>query len=128
MDIYREKLLDHYQNPRNYGELDMDGKAEIELENASCGDLIKIQLKIENGVIKAAKFQGEGCAVAISSASILTEYMHDKKIEEILQLSLEDFIKVLGVEITISRFKCANLALEASKDAINLQLTNNGQK
>jgi nitrogen fixation NifU-like protein len=121
MDIYREKLLDHYNNPRNYGA--MEGcDTSVELENVSCGDLIKVQLNVEEGVIREAKFTGEGCAVAIASASILTEYMRGKKLQEITELTLEGFIDLIGVELTLSRIKCANLSLEAAKIAIK-QLT-----
>jgi len=121
MDIYREKLLDHYNNPRNYGVMEACDTS-VELENASCGDLIKVQIDAKGDVISEAKFTGEGCAVAIASASILTEYMRGKKLQDIIKLTLEEFIDLIGVELTLSRIKCANLSLEAAKIAIK-QLT-----
>jgi nitrogen fixation NifU-like protein len=121
MDIYREKLLDHYNNPRNFGEL-ASCDTSTELENASCGDLIKVQLSLDNNVIQEAKFTGEGCAVAIASASILTEYIKGKSVTDVMNLDLDTFIKIIGIELTLSRMRCANLSLEATKSALK-QLT-----
>ncbi len=117
MDIYRQELIDHYQNPRNYGEL-VDSDVIMELENISCGDKIKLFIKTDSGIIKAINFEGEGCAIAIASASILTEYAKGKVIEDLKVLSLEEFLKLLKVELTISRIKCAGLSLETLKKAL----------
>jgi nitrogen fixation NifU-like protein len=117
MDIYRERLLDHYHNPRNFGELE-NNNISTELENASCGDIIQIQLKVEEGIVKDAKFNSEGCAVSIASASILTEYIIGKSLEEVEKLDFDHFLEIIGIELTLSRMKCANLSLEATKTAI----------
>lgn len=118
MDIYREELIDHYQNPRNYGAI-IDANVTIELENVSCGDRIQMWVKTENGIIKDIGFEGEGCAVAIASASILSEYAKGKTIDELISLQLEDFLKLLKVELTISRIKCASLSIETLQKALN---------
>lgn len=118
MDIYREELIDHYQNPRNYGAI-IDANVTIELENVSCGDRIQMWVKTENGIVKGVSFEGEGCAVAIASASILSEYAKGKTIDELLSLQLEDFLKLLKVELTISRIKCASLSIETLQKALN---------
>ena len=118
MDIYRENLIDHYNNPRNFGKLD-DSDASVQEENISCGDSINMQIKIKGQNIEDIKFTGEGCAVAIASASILTEEMKGKSIDDIQKFSFDDLQKLLGVELSPSRIKCANLALEALKSAIN---------
>ncbi len=117
MDIYRQELIDHYQNPRNYGRL-IDADVIMELENISCGDKISLFVKLKSGKIEKISFEGEGCAVAIASASILTEYSIGKKIKSLEKLSLEDFVKVLKVELTLSRLKCAGLSLETLKKAL----------
>ena len=111
MNIYQEKLLDHYNNPKNFGELVAPDVA-IELENVSCGDSIKMQLIVKEGIIEDIKFSGEGCAVAIGSASMLTEYVKGKKLKELANFTLDDLIDLLGIELTISRIKCASLSLE----------------
>lgn len=118
MDIYREELIDHYQNPRNYGAI-IDANVTIELENVSCGDRIQMWVKTENGIIKDIGFEGEGCAVAIASASILSEYAKGKTIDELISLQLEDFLKLLKVELTVSRIKCASLSIETLQKALN---------
>jgi nitrogen fixation protein NifU and related proteins len=117
MDIYREKLLDHYNNPRNYGKL-IDANAIISLENMSCGDKIEMQLRIENDKIDQAMFEGEGCAIAIAAASILSEYIIGMTQQEIAEIDLEKLMEIMGVKLTITRLKCANLSLEAVKKAI----------
>ena len=110
--------MDNYKNPQNFGDL-LDANAIIVLENTNCGDKVKIQLKIENEVISDVKFDGEGCAVSIASASILTEHIKGKKVSEVEEMRLEDLLKLIGVQLTVSRLKCANLGLEATKKAIS---------
>jgi len=123
MDIYREKMLDHYNNPRNFGGF-IDGNATIKLENLSCGDSIEMQVSIEDGKLKEVRFQGEGCAVAIASASILTQYAKGKKVSEIAKIDLEKVQELLGVQLTLSRLKCANLGLETLKKCVVQELAN----
>lgn len=117
MDIYRQELIDHYQNPRNYGQL-IDADVIMELENISCGDKIKLFIKLKSDKIEAINFEGEGCAIAIASASILTEHAIGRKVAELEKLNLEEFLKLLKTELTISRIKCAGLSLETLKKAL----------
>lgn len=117
MDIYRENLIDHYNHPRNFGKMSKND-ASSKIENISCGDLITMQIKVEKGFIKEIKFLGEGCAVAIASASILTEEMLGKNLEYVKSFSFKDLQKLLGVELSPSRIKCANLSLESLKTAV----------
>ena len=118
MDLYREDMIDHYQNPRNYGEI-VDADAIIELENSSCGDKIKLFVKLKGNKVDEISFIGEGCAVAIASASKLTEYAKGKELSHIQQLTTDDLLEIIKVELTISRIKCANLSLETLKKSIN---------
>lgn len=123
MDIYREKLLDHYNNPRNFGDL-LEADHTVELQNISCGDAIKMQLRVEKGVITDIAFTGEGCAVAIASASILTEYAKGKPLEEIQALDLEKLQEMIGVQFSLSRLKCAGLGLESLKKGVAESIAN----
>ena len=118
MDIYREKLLDHYHNPRNYGKL-TNATNQIQLENISCGDAINMQVQTSKKTLKKVKFTGEGCAIAIAAASFLSEHAQGKTLEVLRQLQLTDLLKLMGIELTLSRRKCASLSLESLKAAIN---------
>lgn len=119
MDIYREKLLDHYNNPRNFGEL-LGADAIIKLENISCGDTIELAVIVKNNIVESAKFQGEGCAVAIASASMLTEYIIGKKVSELASLDIDKLLEILGIQLTLSRIRCANLSLETLHKALKV--------
>jgi len=119
MDIYREKLLDHYQHPRNFGRLD-HADAEEALENVSCGDRIKLYLKLNGDKLESISFEGEGCAIAIASASILSEFVTGKDKKMLRNYQLDDLIKLLGVEFSPSRLKCASLSLETLKKALGM--------
>jgi len=117
MNIYGEKLLDHYKNPRNFGELDSADRMN-ELENISCGDSIKVYVKLAKDTIDDIKFTGEGCAVAVGTASMLMEYAKGKTIEEMKKFSLDDLVDLIGIDLTMSRLKCANLSLETLHNAL----------
>jgi nitrogen fixation NifU-like protein len=112
MDIYRELILDHYKNPRNFGHLD-NPDAKTEEGNVTCGDRIVMEITV-NGKkeISDIRFSGEGCAISQASASLLTERAVGKPVDSLLALKAADIIKMLGVELTASRTKCAVLPLE----------------
>lgn len=118
MDLYRQELIDHYHNPRNFGPI-VDANVIIELENISCGDKIRLFVKTKDDKVEAISFEGEGCAVAIASASKLTEYALGRPVAELKKLTVTDFLKILNVELTVSRLKCAGLSLETLKKALN---------
>ena len=100
MALYSEKVMDHFQNPRNVGKIDdADGIGEV--GNARCGDIMKITLKIENDVIVDAKFQTFGCAAAIATSSTATQMIIGMTVEEALQLALEHHIEVAEHEKTV---------------------------
>ena len=111
-DVYREQLMEHYKNPQNKGELD-DPSKQTAKKNPLCGDVIKMQLKINKGIIEDIKFNADACAVTVASASILSEEVKGKSIEEVKKMKKEDLLDMMGVELTTSRVKCATLALEA---------------
>lgn len=117
MNIYQEKLLDHYHDPRNYGKLE-NFKAQAMMENRSCGDAITMYIDVEESSINRISFEGEGCSVAIATASMLTEYAQGKSLEDISKLNMEDVTKLLGIELTLSRLRCAGVALDSLKRAV----------
>jgi nitrogen fixation NifU-like protein len=113
--LYSEVLLDHYRNPRNYGSLSSPDVTH-EIFNPLCGDRIRIDLAIRDGRIEAARFVGDGCAISIAAASLLTELIIGSEIDHLvssvqLLLSLESDIKP-------SRIRCALLSLEALRSGI----------
>ncbi len=115
-EIY-EIILDHYKNPRNYGDM---VKPDIEYEggNPYCGDEIKMQFRIKDGVIEDVRFKGRGCAISQASASILSEYVKGKKIEELKNYTKEEHLKNIGIELSPVRMKCALLSYEILKIAL----------
>ncbi|GBD38891.1 Zinc-dependent sulfurtransferase SufU [bacterium HR37] len=112
-----EYILDHYKNPRNYGTLP-DADVSYEEGNPSCGDVVRIDLKIEDNKVVDAKFSGQGCTISQASASILTEMIMGKSLEEIKEISKEDMLNALGIRISPIRFKCALLALKVLKSGL----------
>ena len=117
-DIYRETILDHYRHPRNYGDLP-NANAHARDSNVLCGDVVEMQLRIDANRIEEARFRGEGCAISIATASILTEFSKGKSISEIKDLGNKELIKLLGTDPGPARIECAILGLEVMKAAIN---------
>ncbi|MBI5224773.1 SUF system NifU family Fe-S cluster assembly protein [Candidatus Micrarchaeota archaeon] len=118
MDIYRENVLDHYKNPRNFGNMDKPD-AKFKDSNPLCGDEVEFYLKIDSGLIKDVKYHGQGCAISQASASILSEKLIGMKISDVMKLEKEDVTAWLGSELTPSRLKCALLPVMVAKAAIN---------
>lgn len=94
--LYRSVIMDHYKNPRNKGSLENDA-VTIDMNNPTCGDRIHLTLKVTDGVVEDAKFDGEGCSISMSSASMMTQIVKGKKIEEALELS-DIFSKMMMVK------------------------------
>lgn len=111
MNLYRQKILQHYKTPHNQGHLSNPNK-KSKLVNKSCGDEIEIEIKTDNKIVKEIAFSGHGCVISTATASILTDYVKGKSIEEIKKITKEDLIKMIGIEITPARLKCLLLPLE----------------
>ncbi|GGA42410.1 MULTISPECIES: Fe-S cluster assembly sulfur transfer protein SufU [Psychrobacillus] len=133
--LYRQVIMDHYKNPRNKGSIE-DGALTIDMNNPTCGDRIHLTLQVEDGVVQNAKFDGEGCSISMSSASMMTQAIKGKKIEEALQLShifsdmmlgkeyddsidLGDIEALNGVAKFPARIKCATLAWKAMEKGVS---------
>ena len=114
--MYTEKVMDHFENPRNVGEItDADGVGQV--GNPTCGDIMKIYLKIKDGIIEDIKFKTFGCGAAIATSSMVTEMAKGKTIDEALQLSNKAVAEALG-GLPPKKLHCSNLAADALHAAI----------
>lgn len=115
-DFYKEYILDHYRNPRNFGHLE---KADASAEdlNPLCGDKIRFELELEDGRVKDVRFSGKGCAISQASASMLSESIKGKKLEDVARMSREEVLENVGIGISPARMKCALLGLKVLKSA-----------
>ena len=131
-DLYRRVIMDHYKNPRNRGQLE-EGAVSIDLHNPTCGDRISLQLQLDGDIVKNAKFVGEGCSISMSSASMMTDAVKGKKLDEALQMAenfsslmkgqsvefeYEDIEALSGVNKFPARIKCATLAWNALRKGV----------
>lgn len=115
--LYSEKVMDHFKNPRNVGVIeDADGVGEV--GNAKCGDIMKVYLKIEDGIIKDVKFNTFGCGSAIASSSMATEMIKGKSIEEAMTLTNKAVAEALD-GLPAYKMHCSVLAEEAIKAALD---------
>ena len=114
--MYTKEVMDHFENPRNVGELpDANGVGEV--GNAKCGDIMRMYLKIENGIVADVKFKTYGCASAIATSSIATELIKGKPIEEVLKLTNKAVVDALG-GLPTHKIHCSVLAEQAIKAAL----------
>jgi nitrogen fixation NifU-like protein len=133
-NLYRQVIMDHYKKPRNRGILE-DGSHTINMNNPTCGDRIELTFKVEDGKVIDAKFEGDGCSISMSSASMMTQAIKGKNVEEALKLSkifsdmmqgkeydddidLGDIEALQGVAKFPARIKCATLAWKAMEKGL----------
>ena len=133
-DLYRRVIMDHYKNPRNRGRFEEDS-VTVDLNNPTCGDRISLQLKMQDGLVEDARYTGEGCSISMSSASMMTEAVKGKTLNEALELAerfsslmkgeevefedYEDIEALSGVNKFPARIKCATLAWNALRKGID---------
>jgi nitrogen fixation protein NifU and related proteins len=133
--LYRQVIMDHYKNPRNKGTLE-DGALTINMNNPTCGDRIQLHLKVDDGKIESAKFDGEGCSISLASASMMTQAVKGKSVEDAVKLAkifydmmlgndyddesfdLGDIEALQGVSKFPARIKCATLAWKAMEQGV----------
>ncbi|MFC7370898.1 Fe-S cluster assembly sulfur transfer protein SufU [Fictibacillus iocasae] len=133
--LYRQVIMDHYKNPRNKGEI-TDGSVTINMNNPTCGDRIQLHLKVEDGKIQQAKFDGEGCSISLASASMMTQAVKGLSVEDAMKLAtifysmmlgkeydeenfdLGDIEALQGVSKFPARIKCATLAWKAMEQGV----------
>ncbi len=123
---YSDKVLDHFSNPRNVGEIE-DANAVGTVGNAKCGDIMKMYMKIEDGIIKDVKFKTFGCGAAIATSSMATELVKGKSIDEALELSNKAVIEALD-GLPPAKIHCSVLAEDAIKAAIDDYYNRRGEK
>jgi nitrogen fixation NifU-like protein len=125
-DLYRDEILEHYRNPHNFGILDQPTTAK-EGANPLCGDRITLMLGInDQGTVEEVAFTGRGCAISQASASMLTDEIKGKSLDEIAHMGSKDVLDNLGIEISPARMKCAMLSLETLRDATKDRVTWDG--
>ena len=113
-DLYRDNIIDHYQNPRNYGTLEHPD-ISYEDSNPVCGDELRIDLQVKDGKVVDARFSGHGCSISQASASMLTEEIIGKPLEEVKQIDKQYLLDMLGIPLGPVRLKCALLSLKVLK-------------
>ena len=116
--IYSEIILDYYRYPRNKGTL---SHAQIHARDSNplCGDVVEMQMALdEKNSVKDVKFNGQGCAISQASASMLTELVKGKSLDEVRKISKEDILSLIGGQLTAVRLKCALLSLKVLKTGI----------
>jgi nitrogen fixation protein NifU and related proteins len=136
--LYRQVIMDHYKNPRNKGVLE-DGNLTIDMNNPTCGDRIQLTLNVVDGIVVDAKFEGEGCSISMSSASMMTQAIKGKNINDAIKLStifsnmmqgkdydeddldLGDIEALQGVSKFPARIKCATLAWKAMEKGLKAE-------
>lgn len=133
--LYRRVIMDHYKNPRNKGEL-ADGGLTVDMNNPTCGDRIHLTMQVEDGIVQDAKFDGEGCSISMASASMMTQAVKGKSVEDAVRLSkafsdmmlgkelddsldLGDIEALSGVSQFPARIKCATLAWKAMEKGVD---------
>ncbi|WP_436929276.1 Fe-S cluster assembly sulfur transfer protein SufU [Halosimplex halobium] len=120
-DMYRQQILDHYKNPRNYGELEEATYTHVG-ENPMCGDTIEMDVVLDDAeeTIERVAFRGDGCAISQASASMLSEQLAGMSVEELQEMDRDDVIDMLGVDISPMRVKCAVLAEKVAQDGAEI--------
>ncbi len=123
--LYSEKVMDHFQNPRNVGKMeDADGVGEV--GNAKCGDIMKMYIKVEDDIITDVKFNTFGCGSAIASSSMATEMIKGKPVSEALELTNKAVVEALD-GLPAQKVHCSVLAEEAIKAAIEDYYSKHGK-
>lgn len=115
--MYSDQLLDHFQNPRNPGEVS-DPDAIVEIENPACGDVLRLSLKIEDGRIAEIRFKAMGCVASMACGSALTELVAGRTLDEVRSLNRENLIAAVG-GLPQASSHAAQLALDALSAALN---------
>lgn len=134
--LYRQVIMDHYRTPRNRGKLE-DSSLTVDMNNPTCGDTIRVQMKVEDGIVQDTKFEGEGCSISLASASMMTQVIKGKSVKTALDMSklfsdmmlgkdidagdldLGDIIALQGVSKFPARIKCATLAWKAMEKGVS---------
>jgi nitrogen fixation NifU-like protein len=121
VELYREHILDHYRNPRNQGVLE-GADLSAELDNPTCGDVVRLDVRLEGDRVCEAHFSGHGCVISMAAASMLTEEVVGKTIDELQAMQDDDMLDLLGVTLGPVRAKCGLLPLRVLQAGLKLTL------
>jgi len=114
--MYREEILDHYQNPRNTGQLEKG--LEADGENPSCGDSCHVYVQVEDEKVTDVKHETDGCAISTAGISVLSQEIIGMRVEKVAELERDWMVDKLGIEISPMRVKCAVLGLKTVQEAL----------
>ncbi|MEE8390694.1 MAG: SUF system NifU family Fe-S cluster assembly protein [Anaerolineae bacterium] len=117
-NVYREHILDHYRHPRNQGTLD-EADISCELDNPVCGDVVRLDVRVSDGRVSEVQFSGRGCVISMASASMLTEEIRGKTVEELGGLTDEDVFGMMGITLGPVRAKCGLLPLRVLHEGLS---------
>ncbi|MGK2848520.1 MAG: Fe-S cluster assembly sulfur transfer protein SufU [Minisyncoccota bacterium] len=117
MDIYQDRIMDHYRNPRNHGRI-TQATHRSEARNPTCGDTLQMDIIVKNAIIEDVRFSGTGCAISQASADLLMEYIKKKSVTKALALTPKDMLDILGVTLSPARLKCGLLSLETLQKTV----------
>ena len=117
-DLYREQILEHYKNPHHFGEL-ADADIVQEGDNPLCGDVVTFYLKLDDGHLADVRFRGRGCAISQASASMLSDMIVGRPVQELKTFPTKDLLDELGIQISPARMKCATLSVNTLRVALN---------
>src|SRR3989344_4787601 len=124
-DIYRENIIDHFKNPRNYGEI-VEAEIKHSELNSFCGDMIRLFVKLKEGKVEDVKFKGNGCAISMAATSMMTEILKEKTLDEVKNIKKEDIFEMLGIKLGVVRIKCGLLCLNALMKGLEQMEGKNG--
>lgn len=119
MDVYRQKILDHYRHPRNFGSL-AKATHTSHVDNPLCGDEVTLRLRVRAGKIEGVAFEGAGCAISTAATSLLTEQLQGATLASGQRISADDTLRLLGAPVSPARRKCALLGWTALQQALDL--------
>lgn len=122
MNLYQEHILDHYHNPKNWGALEHPTH-QSDVKNPTCGDALHFELLVNDNVVEKIAWEGEGCAISMASASLLSEIVSGNTSEELLALTPADTLNLLELTLSPGRLKCGILSLEALHKALQQTAT-----
>jgi nitrogen fixation NifU-like protein len=117
LNMYSAQVLDHFEHPRNAGEL-ADASVAAQIENPACGDIMQLALKIENGIITAARFRTRGCVASIACSSLLTELVTGKSVAEARKIQPQQILDALG-GLNRESIHASHLVVDALTEALN---------
>lgn len=116
-ELYRDYILEHYKNPKNFGELP-ERDLEFHDRNPLCGDEMEVQIKVEDGKIADLRWHGQGCAISQAAASIASEELIGMPVDEAAELNADWMLEQMGIDISATRRKCALLNLKVLRGAV----------